>query len=81
MKPATVDFLLKALSDMAKDTENCQIRIKALETALQKYEPNIYQCYLNVVERESQAIATGVQALPEPVNIAVLRAMLVQDHD
>lgn len=80
MKPVTVDYLLKYLSDMAKDVENCQVRIKALATALQKYEPNVYQCYLDALEREGRAIANVVQLQPEPANIAVLRAMLVQDQ-
>jgi hypothetical protein len=81
MKPTTADYLLKVLSDMAKEIENCQVRIKAFETALQKYEPNLYQCYQNAVGRETQAIANCVQPQPEPLNTAILRTMLVQDQD
>jgi hypothetical protein len=73
--------LLEVLSDMAKDIDNYQVRVKAFETALQKYEPNLYQCYQDAVEREIRAIASAVQSQPEPVNIAVLRAMLLQDQD
>jgi len=81
MKPATADYLLKMLSDMAKEIENCQVRIKAFEVALQKYEPNLYQCYQDAVERETQAIANCVQPQPEPLNAAILRAMIVQDQE
>lgn len=81
MKPTTVDFLLKYLTDTARDIENCQIRIKAFETALQKYEPNAYQCYLSAIEKETQAIARTAQSQHEPVTVAVLRAMLLQDQE
>jgi len=79
MKPATVDFLLKTLTDMAARIENCEERIKALETALRKYEPNQYQCYLDAV-KTSQAIAQNSPEPSEPVETSILRAMLLQDQ-
>jgi len=79
MKPSTVDFILKTFTDMATRIENCEERIKALETALQKYEPNLYQCYLDGV-KTYQAIVKNSPDSSEPVELSILRAMLLQDQ-
>ena len=80
MKPTTVDFLLKTLREMEGHIEASDVRIRALEMALQKCEPNLYQSYQASVEQMNQAIKQSEQTQGEPVSTQVLRAMLLQDQ-
>ncbi len=79
MNSLAADMLLKTLADMGNAIADSQVRIKALETALQKYEPNMYQCYLKAVDEESQAKATSGQKPVSPAGVANLRSLLVRD--
>jgi hypothetical protein len=79
MKPHAVEFLLKTLADMGNTISDTEIRIKALETALQKYEPNQYQCYLDAVRKTTQAIEKSERKPVSPAGIEALRKALLQD--